>query len=429
MELLEGETLSRRLQRERMQTESALWITRQLLAALAFVHRSGLVHRDLKPSNVFLQRLKSGFERVKLLDFGLAKFTVPVLAGAEATLTRDGTIVGTPAYMSPEQASGDTVDARGDVYAVGVILYRMLSGRLPFEGDATDQLRGHLVAPVPALELLHAAAADPALEALIQRSMAKGRTERFEDAADMLRSLLELAPKYQIDTAPIRVWTDLVSEDVATSDWLMHLDDSNEIPTRPRPGTREGPRRRLSRRVRRAVRLGARVVSTTSVLLVGAALALLTYLLQDDAARAELAAIHRRVTARVVERAALDATETRTDLRAASAPDPRSALADRAPRAARPSQSAAAPQALSAASAVLDSEAEGPSAVAQPSRSPGPAAAPMLGRGGPAERLIARTYGATAIPGLDRALAQLAPDDRAHARLRALRARLTSIDL
>jgi serine/threonine protein kinase len=101
MELLEGETLAQRLKRGPLPLKPALSVARQLLEALAFMHGAGLVHRDVKPSNVFLQRLQSGRERVKVLDFGLAKFTAPSLPGADPTLTRDGTIVGTPAYMSP----------------------------------------------------------------------------------------------------------------------------------------------------------------------------------------------------------------------------------------------------------------------------------------------------------------------------------------
>src|SRR5262245_42900584 len=130
MELLEGETLAQRLQRGPLPLDRALQIIQQLLEALAFMHRSKLVHRDVKPSNVFLQRTRDGYDRVKVLDFGLAKFTAET-AASDPTLTRDGAIVGTPAYMSPEQATGEEVDARSDVYTAGVIMFRTLSGRLP----------------------------------------------------------------------------------------------------------------------------------------------------------------------------------------------------------------------------------------------------------------------------------------------------------
>ena len=189
-ELLEGETLAQRLRAGSLPYEQGLCFADELLDALAFMHEAGVVHRDLKASNVFLQRVHDG-ERVKLLDFGLAKTTVlaPGATG-DATLTRDGTVVGTPAYMSPEQATGDVVDARSDVYSVGVLLYQMLTGRLPFEGDAIDQVRSHLVEPVPALERTSPSRRlDAALEGVIRRAMAKRREERFEHAREMLEAL------------------------------------------------------------------------------------------------------------------------------------------------------------------------------------------------------------------------------------------------
>lgn len=189
-ELLEGETLAQRLQAGSLPLGAVMRFADELLDALAFMHEAGVVHRDLKASNVFLQRVHGG-ERVKLLDFGLAKTTVlgPGAQG-DATLTRDGTVVGTPAYMSPEQATGDVVDARSDVYSVGVLLYQMLTGRLPFEGDAIDQVRSHLVEPVPALALRSASRElAAALEELIKRAMAKRREDRFANARQMVQAL------------------------------------------------------------------------------------------------------------------------------------------------------------------------------------------------------------------------------------------------
>jgi eukaryotic-like serine/threonine-protein kinase len=192
-ELLEGETLAERLHAGSLPLQQGLRFADELLDALAFMHEAGVVHRDLKASNVFLQRVHGG-ERVKLLDFGLAKTTIlgPGAQG-DATLTRDGTVVGTPAYMSPEQATGDVVDARSDVYAVGVLLYQMLTGRLPFVGDAIDQVRSHLVEPVPALERTSPSRKlDAALERLIKRAMAKKREERFENARAMWQALTQI---------------------------------------------------------------------------------------------------------------------------------------------------------------------------------------------------------------------------------------------
>jgi len=197
MELLEGETLAQRVQPRALQLEAALRIARELLSALAFMHGHGVVHRDLKPSNVFLQRVHGG-ERVKVLDFGLAKNTGLTSERADATLTRDGTVVGTPAYMSPEQATGDMVDTRSDVYSLGVLLFQMLSGRLPFEGDAIDQVRSHLVEPVPALARAEPIRElDAELEKLIWRAMAKRREDRFANASEMRDELNAIISRHQ----------------------------------------------------------------------------------------------------------------------------------------------------------------------------------------------------------------------------------------
>jgi serine/threonine-protein kinase len=310
MELLEGETLAQRLKRGPIPIKPALSIAQQLLEALSFMHGAGLVHRDVKPSNVFLQRLPNGRERVKVLDFGLAKFTAPTVTGSDPTLTRDGTIVGTPAYMSPEQATGDMVDARGDVYAVGVIVFQMLSGRLPFEGDAIELIRSHLVATVPALERLRPdRQIDDALDALIQRAMAKRREERFSDAAEMLRGLFAIAPASLDPQLPEReaISMAMAEVDSLTGDLLIALDDSNDVPTavrsaRSRPGIIARSVAWLRRGVRRLLVASVRVVAGVSVLLVLTTVAIITLLFRSDADRADLVALQQRVSDRFVQR-------------------------------------------------------------------------------------------------------------------------------
>jgi serine/threonine-protein kinase len=190
MELLEGEPLSRRMPRAPFPPSQVLELTQQLLRALSYVHERGLVHRDLKPANVFLQRLPDGEERVKLLDFGLAKFITSAPTSVDQHLTPVGEAVGTPAYMPPEQIAGGPPDARTDVYAMGVILFQMLCGRLPFEGEPMEQLKSHLLSPVPSLAERHPnGKGRPELELVLQRAMAKQPAARFQDAAEMLAAL------------------------------------------------------------------------------------------------------------------------------------------------------------------------------------------------------------------------------------------------
>ncbi len=147
MELLEGEPLSERLKRGRLDPLTAIDVTRQVLRALAFAHQQGWVHRDLKPGNIFLIPLIGGKTHVKILDFGLAKMVTTVGKQKGPKLTLTGMVFGTPAYMSPEQAVGSETDARTDIYSMGVVFFEMLGGRRLFQGGADQLMRQHLQAP------------------------------------------------------------------------------------------------------------------------------------------------------------------------------------------------------------------------------------------------------------------------------------------
>lgn len=148
MELLQGQTLTERLARAPLKIERAIHVIKQLASALAAAHRLGVVHRDVKTDNVFLITRSGDSEYVKVLDFGVAKLTQPVHA-APTVSTMDGAIIGTPTSMSPEQASGAPVDQRADVYAVGVLLYLLLSGRLPIDADNFGKLIALLLTKPP----------------------------------------------------------------------------------------------------------------------------------------------------------------------------------------------------------------------------------------------------------------------------------------
>lgn len=199
MELLEGRTLEELLEEEGPPApERSLEIVRAVVRGLAFAHDRGVLHRDLKPGNVFLQALPDDPDHVKLLDFGLAKILVDEDEGSgeEPTLTKTGTIVGTPAYMSPEQASGSRVDPRSDVYACGVLLFELLAGRVPFrESRRADLLRAHLVEPVPDPEGFRPGLVlARELQELLLRCLAKEPAERFADGRALLDALDALPP-------------------------------------------------------------------------------------------------------------------------------------------------------------------------------------------------------------------------------------------
>ncbi len=191
MELLEGQTLGALIKEGPLPLWRALEIARQTLRVLAFSHLKGVVHRDLKPTNVFLQALPDQADHVRLLDFGMAKFVEGSSSRAPAELTRAGVMIGTPAYMSPEQVKGAPTDARTDVYAAGLLLFELLAGRRPFVADSPDgYLAAHLVAPVPSLARLRPGLARASLfQAVVAQAMAKKPAERFKDAFAMLVAL------------------------------------------------------------------------------------------------------------------------------------------------------------------------------------------------------------------------------------------------
>ena len=197
MELLEGQTLGALIKEGPLPLWRALEIARQTLRVLAFSHIKGVVHCDLKPTNVFLQALPDQADHVRLLDFGMAKFVEGSSSRAPAELTRAGVMIGTPAYMSPEQVKGAPTDARTDVYAAGLLLFELLAGRRPFVADSPEgYLAAHLTAPVPSLAQLRPGLARASLfQAVVEQAMAKKPAERFKDAYAMLVALEDVVAR------------------------------------------------------------------------------------------------------------------------------------------------------------------------------------------------------------------------------------------
>ncbi len=189
MELLEGEDLGSRIKRrKRLEPREAGPLMVQLLEGLAAAHDAGIIHRDLKPDNVFLTQSR-GQELVKILDFGVSKFSA--LDRESMSMTSTGAVMGTPYYMSPEQARGAKIDPRSDVYSVGVVMYQAVTGRVPFDAETFNELvfKIALEAPPPVETLV--ANVEPGFAAILNRAMARDPDQRFQSAREFQQALVQ----------------------------------------------------------------------------------------------------------------------------------------------------------------------------------------------------------------------------------------------
>ncbi|HUE96315.1 MAG TPA: serine/threonine-protein kinase [Longimicrobiaceae bacterium] len=200
MEFVPGETLGDLLQREgRLPLARAVQITLQVAAALQAAHDMGIVHRDLKPANIMISAARHGADEIKVVDFDIAKGPGEAL-GEE--VTRLGFVVGTPEYMSPEQLIGERLDGRSDVYSLALVLFRMIAGVLPFQGEAQDVMVKRLTDdPMPLSDAVPDLAFPAELDAVIRRALRRRSGERHESAeefaAEVVRSVegrLAVAP-------------------------------------------------------------------------------------------------------------------------------------------------------------------------------------------------------------------------------------------
>jgi serine/threonine-protein kinase len=178
-ELLTGGSLADRIRNAPLSLDEARRVMEPVAFALDFAHGQGVIHCDLKPQNVLLDAKNNPY----LTDFGVAK-----LLDESTVLTQGGTAMGTPAYMAPEQWQGAELDARTDVYALGVMLFEMLSGRLPFQGDTPfSMMNMHVYAPPPPLRVYRPDLPN-SVEKVIRKALAEGREHRFQSAGDMARA-------------------------------------------------------------------------------------------------------------------------------------------------------------------------------------------------------------------------------------------------
>jgi len=189
MEFLRGRDLARVIYEDgALPFRRIVDVLRQTLAALAEAHSENIIHRDLKPENIILEPVRSGGDFVKVVDFGLAKMRVEA---QQPNITSPGIVCGTPEYMSPEQARGDPLDARSDLYGVGVILFQLLTGHLPFEAESPTQVvLAHLTQPPPdPREMAPERQIPKPLVDLVFKALAKETKDRFQDADEFSAAL------------------------------------------------------------------------------------------------------------------------------------------------------------------------------------------------------------------------------------------------
>ena len=268
MEALDGESLARVLHRDGpMPVARALPIFLQICRALGAAHQRGIVHRDLKPENVFVLRRTDGTDFVKVIDFGIAKG--PGEPNARR-LTRAGSIIGTPEYMSPEQASATSIDQRSDVYAFGVLAYETLTGRLPFDGDTplATLMKHQSDAPLPPRRLRPEL--PPEVEEVVLRALVKrpeGRQQSMEElASDLARLAAEpevlRAPVFGTAVSPLLTnrTTDQIQVRSGSRGGTMPLGDTLPLRDLAPPADAPEPPARTSTRIRRDTRVEVEVV-------------------------------------------------------------------------------------------------------------------------------------------------------------------------
>src|SRR4051794_17841174 len=196
MEFVNGRTLKEVLTAEgRLMPRRALEIVADICAALEFSHRHGIIHRDVKPGNIMLTQTG----QVKVMDFGIAR----ALASGASTMTQTSAVIGTAQYLSPEQARGEPVDARSDVYSTGCVLFELLCGHPPFVGDNPVSVAYQHVREEPKTPSLSNRDVSPAVDSIVLKALAKNPLNRYQSAAEMRADILRAAAGRPVHAEPI----------------------------------------------------------------------------------------------------------------------------------------------------------------------------------------------------------------------------------
>jgi eukaryotic-like serine/threonine-protein kinase len=206
MDYLEGRNLAAEVRENGpMAAERAVHLMVQVCGALEEAHRAGIVHRDLKPENVFLTHQSGNADFPKVLDFGLAKMSEKQMGRGSMMFTQQGMVFGTPEFMSPEQAQGEPLDRRSDIYSLALILYELITGKLPFDARTPlDMMKAHVRdPPTPLSERVPGKHFWPELDAVIAKALAKNPDDRYATAAEFGEALRTCLPV--VAPAPVEV--------------------------------------------------------------------------------------------------------------------------------------------------------------------------------------------------------------------------------
>ena len=220
-EYIEGETLRQCIWSDPLKLDEAMGVAIQVAMALEAAHAAGIIHRDIKPENIMLRQDRFVRDRfVKVLDFGLAKLTEhdspsadPEAVTMPVTQTNPGAIIGTTGYMSPEQAKGDSIDARSDIFSLGIVIYEMVAGQPPFTGRTDSHVRVSILDHEPAPLMRHSVQVPRQLERIVSKALAKNPNQRYQTVTDLKLDLERLREELHLSQTDVREVAEAVTND------------------------------------------------------------------------------------------------------------------------------------------------------------------------------------------------------------------------